>query len=58
MIDLGSTNGTYINSNRIESAKYYELKEQVRLVHHSLFHGSCLLCGVCYLGYAKVRIQF
>ena len=29
LIDLESTNGTYINNQRIESARYWELKEQV-----------------------------
>jgi smad nuclear-interacting protein 1 len=28
LIDLESTNGTYINNDRIESAKYYQLKEK------------------------------
>jgi smad nuclear-interacting protein 1 len=28
LIDLESTNGTYINNQRIESARYWELKEQ------------------------------
>ena len=32
MIDLNSTNGTYVNNQRIESARYFELKEKV-LVH-------------------------
>ena len=30
MIDLGSTNGSFINDQKIEQAKYYELKEKVR----------------------------
>ena len=30
VIDLESTNGTYVNNQRIESARYYELKEKVR----------------------------
>ena len=29
MIDLESTNGTYVNNQRIEPARYYELKEKV-----------------------------
>jgi smad nuclear-interacting protein 1 len=28
VIDLGSTNGTYINNERIEAQRYYELKEK------------------------------
>ncbi|EDV25349.1 uncharacterized protein TRIADDRAFT_24288, partial [Trichoplax adhaerens] len=28
MIDLESTNGTYVNNNRIESSRYVELKEK------------------------------
>ena len=28
IIDLGSTNGTYINNERIEAQRYYELKEK------------------------------
>lgn len=30
VIDLESTNGTYVNNQRIEPARYYELKEKVR----------------------------
>lgn len=30
LIDLGSTNGSFINDQKIEQAKYYELKEKVR----------------------------
>ncbi len=29
IIDLESTNGTYVNNQRIEAAKYIELKEKV-----------------------------
>lgn len=31
LIDLESTNGTYINNQRIESARYWELKEKVHV---------------------------
>ena len=31
IIDLESTNGTYVNNNRIDAARYYELKEGVSL---------------------------
>lgn len=30
VMDLGSVNGTFINNERIESERYYELLEQVR----------------------------
>ena len=29
IIDLGSTNGTYVNNQRIDSTRYVELKEKV-----------------------------
>jgi smad nuclear-interacting protein 1 len=28
LIDLGSSNGTYLNGERIEPQRYYQLKEQ------------------------------
>ena len=28
IIDLGSSNGTYLNNNKIEPRRYYELKEK------------------------------
>jgi len=28
VIDLGSSNGTYLNNTRIEAQRYYELKEK------------------------------
>ena len=28
IIDLGSSNGTYLNNTRIEPQRYYELKEK------------------------------
>ncbi len=37
IIDLESTNGTYVNNNRIDTARYYELKEGVSL------YGNCVL---------------
>ena len=33
VIDLESTNGTYVNNQRIEPARYYELKEKVRQIY-------------------------
>lgn len=35
IIDLESTNGTYINNQRIDAAKYMELKEKVQLTLYS-----------------------
>ena len=29
MMDLGSTNGTFLNNERLEPTRYYELLEQV-----------------------------
>ena len=29
-MDLGSTNGTFVNQQRLEDARYYELHEQAR----------------------------
>lgn len=33
IIDLNSTNGTYLNNQRIDPRRYYELKEKVRLIY-------------------------
>ena len=32
MMDLGSTNGTFLNNERLESQRYYELLEQVLVI--------------------------
>ena len=37
VIDLESTNGTYVNNQRIEPARYYELKEKVCVVRNLLW---------------------
>ena len=31
LMDLGSTNGTFINSEQLEAQRYYELMEKVGL---------------------------
>jgi len=46
IIDLNSTNGTYLNNQRIDPRRYYELKEQVGNLK---ILSSCLFCSV-YLG--------
>lgn len=33
LMDLGSANGTYLNNDRIEAERYYELLEKVRPRH-------------------------
>jgi pSer/pThr/pTyr-binding forkhead associated (FHA) protein len=33
LMDLGSANGTYLNNDRIETERYYELFEKVCLRH-------------------------
>ena len=52
MMDLGSTNGTFLNNERLEPTRYYELLEQVLARAHRqlqwlllqdwLRHGGCL----------------
>jgi pSer/pThr/pTyr-binding forkhead associated (FHA) protein len=37
IIDLESANGTFINGEKIEPAKYYELLEKVQLLSISVF---------------------
>ncbi len=37
IIDLESTNGTYVNNKRIDAARYVELKEKVNFCANSLF---------------------
>lgn len=34
LMDLGSANGTYLNNERIEAERYYELLERVRHKWH------------------------
>jgi FHA domain len=38
IMDLGSVNGTFVNNERIEGERYYELLERVNLT---------ILCGSC-----------
>lgn len=33
LMDLGSTNGTYINNERLEAQRFYELMEKVTFWH-------------------------
>jgi smad nuclear-interacting protein 1 len=35
IIDLGSANGTYLNNQRIEAQRYYELKVSFTLIFNS-----------------------
>ena len=37
LMDLGSTNGTFINNEQLEAQRYYELIEKVAFLP---FHGS------------------
>ena len=36
LMDLGSTNGTYINNERLDNNRYYELLEQARSYYELL----------------------
>jgi pSer/pThr/pTyr-binding forkhead associated (FHA) protein len=45
LMDLGSTNGTFINSEQLDAQRYYELLEQVpspphRTLPHHLFRNT------------------
>lgn len=45
LMDLGSANGTYLNNERIEGERYYELLERVsqyRCAHHKLERTLCI----------------
>ena len=50
LMDLGSANGTYLNNERIETERYYELLEkascivQLCLVHVSVFACTTFAC--------------
>lgn len=37
LMDLGSTNGTFINSEQLEAQRYYELMEKVTLALHACY---------------------
>ena len=43
IIDLNSTNGTYLNNQRIDPRRYYELKEKVVSLLNSI-HLFILFC--------------
>ena len=50
LIDIGSTNGTFINSERIEVARYFELKEKVHAGSiHVMLLPSTILHLCCYM---------
>ena len=36
LMDLGSANGTYLNNERIETERYYELLEKVTFRDHNI----------------------
>ena len=40
IMDLGSTNGTYLNNERLESQRYYELLPKVRDNLHMAIYGK------------------
>ena len=42
IIDLNSTNGTYLNNQRIDPRRYYELKEKVSFTIHLVDIYLCL----------------
>lgn len=44
-MDLGSTNGTFINNDRLEPERYYELLEQVRGSFLPVSRDVFLSCG-------------
>lgn len=51
LMDLGSTNGTFLNDERLEPQRYYELLEKVRfccyLVCLLAWHRHGVHCGRC-----------
>jgi pSer/pThr/pTyr-binding forkhead associated (FHA) protein len=44
ILDLGSTNGTFVNNERIEAERYYELLVQVGLAAPDTLMASVHLC--------------
>ncbi len=46
IMDLGSTNGTYLNNERLEAQRYYELLPKVREnLHVALIEGTAASCS-------------
>ena len=40
IIDLGSTNGTFVNNKQVEAQRYFELREKVRIIGCEFFHNK------------------
>ena len=60
LMDLGSTNGTFLNDERLEPQRYYELLEKVRfLLLFSLYSGMvpAQVFTVACAGYGKIWEQ-
>ena len=54
IMDLGSTNGTYLNSERLDSQRYYELLPKVTdCLPHSADSGVLQLMGQCFMSVAR-----
>ena len=52
LMDLGSANGTYLNNERIEAERYYELLERVRpcILSMQVAFESCKRIVSCMVG--------
>ena len=54
IIDLGSSNGTFLNNSRIEPQRYYELKEKdvIKFGYRSTITAGCgVICLDFYFWY-------